>query len=110
MSFKYARFQDKECKVHKLHKTFQAGALNVGAEQDPTGEHGCAPKLLWWLDGCLAHPEYETWKLTAPLSLQLDLGLDASMHLSLRSAKLWQIQKQHKLSHVTNWLNGVVSL
>lgn len=68
------------------------------------------PEAALVLDGCLAHPEYETWKLTAPLSLQLDLGLDASMHLSLRSAKLWQIQKQHKLSHVTNWLNGVVSL
>lgn len=59
------------------------------------------------LDGCFAHPEYETWELTVPLSLQLDLGLDASMHLSLRSAKLWQTQQHYKLLHTTNYLNGI---
>lgn len=68
------------------------------------------PRALLVLDGCFAHPEYETWELTAPLSLQLDLGLDASVHLSLRSAKLRQTQQQYKLLCTTNCLNGVISL
>lgn len=59
---------------------------------------------------CFAHPEYETQKLTVPLNLQLDLGLDARAHLPLRSARWWQIQQQHKLLCMAKGLNEEITL
>lgn len=108
LSFKYACFQDKEHKVHKLCKTFQAGALGAGAEQDPAREHGCAPEWAGWR---LCSPW--VWNMgtnSTSEPAQMDLGLDASMHQALRSAKLWQIQQQCKLLHIKNCLNGVINL
>jgi len=43
-------------------------------------------------------------KLTAPLKLQLDLGLDARTPLHLRSVIQWQRKQQHELLRIVNGL------
>lgn len=61
LGFKYVCFQDKKRKVHKLHKTFQAGGLSVGADQDPAREHGHdGPGAAPGPDGGFARHRYET--------------------------------------------------